>query len=73
MGKAGYVRMSTRRMAVEDLQCGGEVVWQATKEKEEKDDPFEVVDQCVSNGIGIQTILKYCRGHVRQPGEDDNT
>jgi hypothetical protein len=40
------------------------VIWQATEEEEEKDDPFEVVDEGVSDRIGVETVLEDGGGYV---------
>lgn len=44
---------------VKDLQSSGEMIGKSTEEEEKEYDPFKVVDQCVSDRIGIQTILEY--------------
>lgn len=56
----------------EDLQCCWEMIWETTKEKEEKYDPFKIADQGVSDRVGVKTILEKRWGDVRETWEDNN-
>ena len=56
-----------------DSQSSRQVVRQSTEEEEEKDDPFKVGNERITDRVGVETVLEDGGRHVGETRENDDT